>query len=198
MKIGDKIGEGRYRQCFAVSGTNLCVKKPKERLRKTYFGFQMSLSMKLYTFFKFLTTNFNQREYQIFCSLPAELKDYLPDIIKLVDNLLFLQRPKDFDGAYSTTVQKMGAINNASFWEHIDRIVDVLVKNNLFLLDTFYFGNNIIVQRISREEWRPVLVDVKRLGFYTYPLQLHLVFKSQQRRKFLRRLQRFKNFFKVE
>lgn len=194
--LREKIGEGRYRECFAL-GTNLCVKKTKVKMVKTYWGFNVSFNMKLYIWLKFRTRNFNRKEYEIFLNLPTELQDYIPRSIRMEEELIIMERPRDFDGVYSKTAQKSGLISNPIFWKHVENIADILLRNNLFFLDIFYHGNNIIVKKISPDEWKPILIDVKRLGFYTYPFQLNLIFKSQQRKKFLRRMERFQKNHKA-
>jgi hypothetical protein len=193
LNIGEKIGEGGYRECWEVLNTNLCAKSLKKKITKSYWGkINIYFSSTLYTRLKFGICDFNQWEYKIFKSLPKELHDYFPRNLQMKEDLLIMERPRDYDGAYSQTVGEMGSVSNVAFWIHVNKIVEILLVRQLFLLDVFYRGNNILVRKISPQEWRPVLTDVKRMGRSTYPFQPLLFSQKEQQKKFCRRLERFR------
>jgi hypothetical protein len=70
--------------------------------------------------------------------------------------------PRDFDGGYSKTVENIGPIDNESFWIHVDKISDIFIKNKIYPFDIFSSGKNVVVQKISESERKPMLIDVKR------------------------------------
>lgn len=193
--IGDKIGEGNFRQCYEIVGTDLCTKRAKKHIMKEIFGRTIYLNASIYSLLKFGATNLNKIEYKAIKSLPKELIPYLPAKISLTDDDLIMERSKDFDGSYSRIAIDNGLINNDAFWKHVTHIVTVLEENKVFPSDVFRNGNNVIVKRVSEEEWMPVLIDFKRIGYRSDPFQFNLLLKSEQSKKFHRRLLEFHKRF---
>lgn len=68
----------------------------------------------------------------------------------------------------------------------------------LYFFDVFHYGNNVIVKKLSETESFPMIVDFKRVGWKSYPLQPQLAFLSERRKKFFRRLGRFEKTFRPE
>ena len=175
MELREKIGEGHYRTCFATDDTSLCAKKMKPTLEKTLLGFiEVNVSAKLYTLLLLGTKDLNRKELDITQSLPFTLQSYLPSTIFLQEDCLVMERPIDFDGAYSSTLQEYGPVGNEYFRNCVQDIRHICIQNNLRFLDTFHRGNNILVKRISEHAYKPILIDLKRLDPSFYPLQPHL------------------------
>jgi len=138
----------------------------------------------------------NQEELEIWQNLPENLKEYFPKKYEKRGKLLISERPKDFDGTFSKTLIEYGSINNINFWESIDFIVHQMVDHKLRFFDIFHIGNNILVQRISEDVYKPIIIDCKRIGWSSYPLQINLLLDSEKKKKFYRRFNRFKRKFK--
>ncbi len=110
--------------------------------------------------------------------------------------MIIASRAFDYDGTPSRTLQNHGPTNNANFWNHIDSIVDYMIESRRFIFDIFNAGQNIIVQKLSANEFVPVLIDVKKVGRSMYPTQLQLLHPSGQSNKFRKKLEGFQNRFK--
>jgi hypothetical protein len=105
--------------------------------------------------------------------------------------VLCADRVWDFDGAPSRSLTDLGAISNPAFWEGVSHISEILLRNRLYLFGVFHGGGKILVQKVSADRWRPVILDVVKAGWTLYPFQVHLAFEYWLRRKFERRMTRF-------
>lgn len=185
-KLAEKIGEGNFRECFAVQDhPGLCYKRLRPDL-----GFLQRLQV------LFLRRRMNHEELQIYHALPSELKPYFNPIVDASKSFLVTARPMDFDGSHSRSVRDYGTISNRHFWEQVERVVDLLDGHKIWFFDTFQVGTNIFVQRMSENEWKPIIVDYKHLGWKAFPMQLNLVFDSEKRKKFYRSYRRFEARFR--
>ena len=162
------------------------------------FGIAIPIPAFFFTFFKFGTFNPNVREFNIIKKFPKELKEYLPEHIEMHNGYLIQHRAKDFTGKYSQTVHILQSVQNETFWKHVKIIEQVFIKYEFYPLDIFRGGGNIIVHKISENEWRPILIDVKRVGYRPIAdsLDFKLIFKSAQKKKFLQRMEAFVKQFK--
>ena len=194
ITVGEKIGEGNYRICYAVTGTDLCIKKKKKYIAKKTFGHKLHYRSKIYNFFRF-GGDLNRIEYKAIMSLPEELQPYMPSHVQLLKEDLIMQRAKNADGSYSKMMQKGGKVRNKVFWEHIDKIVMIFSEKNIFPSDIFRNGNNIVIKKISENEWIPVIIDFKRMN---QNLDLFQYFEFGNKKKFYRRLNRFIKKFKPD
>lgn len=138
----------------------------------------------------------NQEELDIYKIIPKQLKPFFPGITHKNGTMLIAERPMDFDNSFSKPLLEYEKISNTNFWNDVDSIAGQLVKHKLWLFDVFHLGNNIIVKRISKNEYKPVIVDFKRFGYSCYPLQLNLLLDSEKEKKLYRRLERFKRDFR--
>lgn len=130
------------------------------------------------------------------------LWEYLPLGVEFDGKLISMEIPRDYsdeksNSKYSKTVEVNGPVNNKPFRDHVDKISDIFMKNKIYPFDIFSSGKNVIVQKISKSEWKPVLIDVKRFWYRQEPYQPNLLFDSQKKKKFYRRLVKFKEKFKV-
>ncbi len=180
MELSEKIGEGHHRECFAVDGENLIVKKLKRKKQRSCF-LKKLLPVR----------NVNAEEFQLYKSLPGSLKEYLPSYMEMKDDILIMERITDYDGNFSKTVLEYGRIENDNFWEETERIARILTEEKVWMFDIFHHGNNIVVKKISEDTFIPVLIDFKRVGWRAYPLQLNLLFEKEKRKKFRRRFGSF-------
>ncbi|MDR4987245.1 MAG: hypothetical protein RG741_00220 [Bacteroidales bacterium] len=186
FKLAEKLGEGNFRECFAVEGEpGLCVKRLKPRL-----GFWRRLNLQV------LRPGMNKEEYDIYHRLPDEMKPYFNPVIEVGDDYLVTGRPLDYDGSHSKPVVAYGKIAHRGFWQEIDKILLLFEKYNLWFYDTMK-GRNLFVRKLSEDEWVPVIVDYKRLGWRSYPIQINLMFDSEKKRKCYRYLERFKKRYKA-
>ncbi len=188
LKPGDKIGEGNFRECFAVVGEpGLCIKR-----LKTGLGLRQRLQV------IFLRRRMNHEELNTYKSLPAELKEYFNPIIEASDDRLVTGRPLDYDGTHSRPVCDYGKVSNEMFWKEVEKVVALLDKHKIWFFDTFQIGTNIFVQRLSETEWKPIIIDYKHLGWKAFPMQFNLLLPSEKRRKFFRCYRRFEKRFRAE
>lgn len=187
-KPAEKIGEGNFRECFAVEGDpGLCMKQLKPDL-----GFLQRLQVWI------LRRRMNEEEKAIYENLPAELKPFFNPIVDASRKCLVTARPMDYDGQHSRPVRDYGRISNAGFWQQIDEIVRLLDKHQIWFFDTFQVGTNIFVQRLSETNWKPVIVDYKHIGWKSFPMQFNLLFDAEKRKKFYRSYRRFEARFRAK
>ena len=192
METGQLIGEGGYRKCYTTDSPDLCVKRMKSNIIKHYFGFNFNFNMKMYLRIKFGISDMNQLEFDQIKKLPESLKAYIPSNIGLTREGLMMGRPKDYNGEYSRNVIEIGKIRNEFFWNCVDEICEVFEQNNLWFHDVFFKGNNLLVKKISEDKFIPIMIDLKEIGKTLSPIQFNLIFRSEQKRKFYRRLNQFK------
>ncbi len=187
LKPGKKIGEGHFRECFEVEGDpGLCIKKLRPDL---------GVLQKLHLFL--LNRDVNKEEFLTYSSLPVELRPYFSPVVDLKEDHLVAGRPVDFDGNPSRSLSEYGKVRNEYFWKDIDIIVSLFRKYDIWFFDAFRLGENVFVQKLTDKEWKPVIVDYKRLGWKSYPVQLNLLFNSERKKKFFRRLNRFEESFRA-
>ncbi len=192
------LGEGTYRLCYKASDSNFCIKKVKSRIQKEYFGIKFNLNMEKYLKLKFGISDMNRLEYEQIENLPKSIKQYVPSDVKLSNKHLIMARPKDYTGEYSRNLIEFGKVKNQYFWNCIEEICLVFEKNNLWYHDVFFKGNNLLVQKISKDKFQPVMIDLKDIGNLLSPIQLNLILKSEQKKKFYRRFHRFKSTYYLE
>ncbi len=186
MQLAEKIGEGNFRECFAVENEpGLCIKRLKPEL-----GFFRRLSIFV------LRRGLNREEYDTFNRLPEDLKPYFNPVIKVSEDYIVTARPLDFDGKHSKPVFEYGRISNETFWHEIDEMLKLFEKYNIWFFDAFLKGRNVFVKKRSENEWVPIIVDYKRLGWKAYPVQINLLLDSEKKRKFYRYFKRFESNFR--
>ncbi len=206
MKRGDKIGSGLYRDCFEVpENPNLCVKVQRDRVTREIpeLGISVDVRMEIFLLLKFGELDLNILEYETISSLPDCLRQFTPSIVHLDEDSimqeksqLIMSRPRDFDGAYSRTMQEYGGVANVDFWDQVDLVAESMLRYDLFSPDIFYRGQNIIVQRDTPTTYRPVLIDTKHMGRAMFHVrQPWLIFKSERLRAFHKNLDEFKGRF---
>jgi len=175
----------RYRECYAVEWSDLCIKKVKP------------LSANIRSIIANLLRDINQEEIDVFNSIPPELKDFFPTKFYKDWAIIISERPRDFDGNFSRTLNEYSGISNSDFWTSVDMISETLLSNKLYFFDIFHNWNNIVVQKVSKYSHKPIIIDCKRHGWSSYPLQINLLLDSEKEKKFKRRLERFKLKYKI-
>jgi len=185
-KQAEKISEGSFRECFAVEGDPcLCIKRLRPDL-----GFFKRLQVWV------LRRRINEEEQKIYDNLPKELKSYFNPIVAASRKKLVTVRPLDYDGQYSRPVSDYRAIPHEGFWQQVEEIVQLLDEHRMWFFDIFLLGTNIFVQRLSANEWKPVIVDYKHIGWKSFPMQVNLLFATEKRKKFYRSYRRFEARFR--
>lgn len=199
IEKGELIGDGNFRICYAIKNTDLSIKINRKWVVKTIAGFKIPFPAFIFSLLKFGTFNPNKKEFDIIQQLPLELLTYLPKHLELQEGNLIQTRPKDFDNNYSSTVIKYGKVENDIFWNHVQNIENIFIKYQFFPLDIFRGGGNVIIEKKSETEWKPIIIDIKRIGYRPIvdSLDLKLIFKSAQEQKFLQRMHNFKLKYKA-
>lgn len=193
METVELIGEGCYRYCYATQSPDLCVKRMKSNINKQYFGFNFNVSMQKYLKIKFGISDMNKLEFDQITQLPEALKVYIPSNIKLTNEGLLMGRSRDYTGKYSRNLIEFGKVRNKYFWNCVDEICNIFEENNLWYHDVFFKGNNLLVKKISRHKFVPIMIDLKEIGKTLNPIQFNLMLRSERKKKFYRRLREFKN-----
>jgi hypothetical protein len=67
--------------------------------------------------------------------------------MEIRDNDLIVERVRDASGEYSSTLEKHGPVGDENFWQHVHRIKDIFIQHQLWFLDVFHQGNNILVKK---------------------------------------------------
>jgi len=184
MIIEHLIGRGKYRDCFSVKNSHLCAKKKRpfhlrlKNIRPSYFR------------------DLNKEELIVYNSLPSKLKEFFPGAYHIEGPYLLSERPRDYNGEYSRIIMEHGPVHSKEFWEDIETIFGLLMDHKIWLFDIFNRGTNIMVQKLSEDVFRPVIIDCKKFGLRSYPCQVNLWFESERRKKLIRRLGYFKQKFK--
>jgi len=207
MELKDKIGAGKHRDCYSIEGeAGQCAKLQRETIVAVIpvLQIRIQMKMKLFLLLRFGEVDMNRREHRIISRLPDGIREYVPNIVSLEygaspgESLLVMERPRDFDGTFSVSVADYGTIDNEHFWRCVDEIAHAMVQSDMISIDIFNEGQNILVQRVSEEEYRPVLVDVKCINRAVPHLRRpQLVFKSHLIKTFVRKLAQFKKKFQV-
>lgn len=198
IEKGAIIGDGNFRVCYALKNSDLSIKINRKWVVKKIAGLKIPFPACIFALLKFGTLNPNKKEYHIIQNLPAALKTYLPKHTEIKDGNLMQSRPKDYNGDYSSTVIKYGKVDNDVFWNHVHTIENIFIKYQFFPLDIFRGGGNVIIEKISETEWKPIIIDIKRVGYRPFvdSLDFKLIFKSAQQKKFLQRMKDFKLKYK--
>ena len=127
--LGNLIGEGRYRRCFAVNEhPDLCAKTIKPTIEKQYFGrLKVTYPTRYYLLLQFGIADLNKLEWENVASLPQEMRMYAPPIVDLANNgdetgetMFVSSRAFDYDGTPSKTLLEHGPTSNAEFWKPKD------------------------------------------------------------------------------
>jgi hypothetical protein len=132
--------------------------------------------------------------------MPKELHPYLLKAVRLEraqsgSPLLCSDRLRDYDGAFSKTLSQTGRISNSQFWQEVAAICHLLRTSQLYLLGVFRGGSHLLVHKISPDHFRPVILDVTKMGRQWYPFQFNLWSRRSLEKKVERQLKRFMERF---
>jgi len=194
-----KIGEGRYRKVFRVGNKALKVLRPF--VRKDYGLFHVNFPTELYTKYKFGIADFNQFEYEMYHEfierISPELRNKFSQIHEIGKSngksVSLSDLVVNSNGNLAKTLSQYGIVDNPDFWRQIDKLEQVLVHEEIPIIDIR--GENIMVREVDGESV-PILVDFKRYGRRTYPVQIWLFSKQQLVKKMKRRFQRLRDQYK--
>lgn len=192
---------GRYRETYLVGPKKDHVAKiPKDVIEKKYRFGTVPYPSAPYTLLKFGSTNINEVDYANYQSLPeAVRKEFTPEM-RMIRGVIVQERVVDYDGEPSLTIgehtRKFGKVENPIFWERIEQLKRTFLAAEEPLLGVFHKGSNVMVKKVSEDEWVPVLIDFKRLGGRSYPFQPNLQLKGEVQKKFLRQFEKFESSYK--
>ena len=189
IKIWEKIWEGNYRKCYKVEWLeNFCIKIPKKTIE---------LEKSLRKTLVHSIINLNQIEKNIYNKIPGSIKKYFIKT-RLIKHCSISEIAKDYNWEESKSIWEFWKIDNPLFWEKVDNIITELIKNEIFLFDSFS-ETNLFVKQISENEIEPLITDFKREWWLPYYLlQMNLISKKEKEKKFLRVIKRFKDQFEIK
>ncbi len=177
-----KIGESEYRTVYQVD-TDKCAKFLKTHRQKKYGPITVSYPMQWYTWFKFGVADYNEFEFEnyrmMMRKLPVEAHKYFArifDVVKTSEaSVSVSELVRDADGQISRTLQNVGMVADAHFWNALAFVRDALIEKGIPYFDAL--DANIVVKQ---DEFgpTPMFVDVKRVGANMYPFQPWLHVKS--------------------
>ncbi len=180
-----KIGGGYFRDCFSVKGhADICIKVINPRP-----GLIRKLQL------KYFRKKINLEEYKTYTRLPDEIKRFFNPVHEANEIFVVTSMPRDYDGSPSLSLKKHNGAANKKFWEEAEFLFHFLVKNKIWFFDIFN-GNNMFVLKESNDEWVPLIIDYKQMGWKAFPFQVHLLFTSQKRKKLKRQYERLVNKYK--
>ncbi len=180
IHTGKKIGGGNLRDCYSIANKpGLCIKIVKSEL---------SLARKLQAFFFHKNTNIE--EYRLYTTIPEQIRPYFNPVIEAEKAYMLTEMPRNYDGSYALPVKSHGKISNQVFWQHVNNLFNFFEENELWLFDVLN-GNNMFVRKDSDTDWRPVIIDYKRIGWKAFPWQVYLAFKWGRKKKLRRRYRKF-------
>ncbi len=76
---------------------------------------------------------------------------------------------------------EFGKVKNEYFWNCVNEIFAVFEENNLWYNDVFLTGNNLLVKKVSKDKFIPIMIDLKEKGKNLSPLQFNLVIRFEQK-----------------
>ncbi|TVQ87534.1 MAG: hypothetical protein EA393_10555 [Bacteroidetes bacterium] len=174
-----KIGGGYFRDCYSVKGyADICIKiiNPKPGLiRKIQL--------------KYFRKKLNLEEYETYKRLPDEIKRFFNPVHEARENFVVTSMPLDYDGTPSLSLKKHDGAANEKFWKEVDFLFQFLIEHEIWFFDVFN-GNNMFVLKKSKDEWVPLIIDYKQIGWKAFPFQIHLILNLQKKKKLRRQYER--------
>ncbi len=194
-------GEGRYRDTYIVGPKKDHIAKiPKAIIEKKYPLGTIPYPSEPYTLLKFGKANINEVDYANYQKLPEAVRNNFTPNTRMINGVIVQERMQNYDGTPSVSIeehtQKYGKIQNKFFWETVEKLKQAFLLEEQPLLGVFHRGSNILVKKLSENEWIPIMIDFKRLGARSYPFQPHLNIKDRLQKKFLRQFKSFEEDYK--
>lgn len=195
-----KIGEGRFREVYSIDGKAVKILKPY--VKKNYGLFSLSFPISAYTRLKYGIPDFNQFEYdcfnEILSRIPSDMTKRFMQVYSAgkvnKKSISISQLITDWNGEVSKNLSQLGPIEDKNFWDEVNMLEDLLATKELFILDVR--GENLAVQIDSAGRPLPVMIDYKRFGQHTYPVQFWLSDNNSLAEKLHRRFDRLRKQFK--
>ena len=180
-----KIGGGYFRDCYAVKGhDDICIKIINPRP-----GLLRALQL------KYFRKKINLEEYETYKGLPEEIKKFFNPVHEASENYVVTSMPLDYDGTPSLSLKKTNSVENKKFWDDVTYLFHFLIDNQIWFFDVFN-GNNMFVLKQSKDDWVPIIIDYKQLGWKAFPWQVQLLLNSQKRKKLKRQYGRLVSKYK--
>ena len=173
------------------------------RVKRYPLGLTVRYPGWMYVKLKYGICDLMEHEFHQWRAMPEKLRPYLLKNVTLERSqvgkrLLCSDRIRDYGGNFSRTLSQTGEISNPGFWRHVTGICETLRSRQLYLLGIFHGGSQVLVHKVSLDDWRPVILDVTKLGRKMYPFQLDLWRKRAVERKFERQFVRFCERFSAD
>lgn len=206
IRLGERILTGAYCvTCQVVGSPELEARVELPQRAKRYpFGFTMRYPGRAYLRLKYGINDAAEHDYRKLMSLPPPIRRFLPEQLHIAATddgrtALCWRRVLDYTGRPSHRLVEVGRCGNEPFWRRIGDFVALLRQHRIPLMNAFRGGQQIIVQRVSQDDWRPVYTpDLVKLGAQAWPLQLHLWWTPMVWRKFNRQARRFYDRFAIQ
>ncbi len=115
---------------------------------------------------------------------------------KGLDSVLRMERVKNYDGTPAMTLRRHEKIDNPYFWKKFDELVEFLKAKKIPLMD--FSPDNIMVKKISDNQFIPVIVDYKRMSRRNYLFQPSIWLLKGAVNKMLRRAERIRRTFSTQ
>jgi hypothetical protein len=187
----NKIGEGKYRDVYQVRGKALKILKPHVH------KFNLEFPTSVYTKLKFGIADFNQYEYHTYRKFIKEIPNKLKDRFAQIywagpyngKSVSLSELVINSNGEVSESLSESGPVYDKNFWDAFNQVESLLLEKRIFLMDIH--AKNIMVKE-SEGKLAPVLIDYKRVGARTYPLQIWLLSQSRLAEKLKRKFQRLR------
>ncbi|QQR92579.1 MAG: hypothetical protein IPJ89_05540 [Candidatus Iainarchaeum archaeon] len=147
---------------------------------------------------------FNELELRnfrrIWKSVPKHLRSSFARISsqrgKTKERILRIRVVRDADGSLSKTLRRFGPVSDPVFWRRFDLLVNWMLETKNYFLD--FNAENVAVKRLSNGSHIPVLIDYKRVGYQSHPLQWWLRIPIIARARMLRRIGRRIDRYRIE
>lgn len=171
-----KIGEGRYREVFRI-GDDYTLKIMKPYVRKDYGLVSVDFPTSAYTKYKFGIEDFikhEQENYNEFIAkIPPEMRRYFAQIYQTGETVegktySLGELIVNYDSSLSKPLSEYESLPSQNFWDELSEIEEILLERQAPLLD--FNTKNILVHE-TEKTFSPTLIDFKRYGLKSYPVQ---------------------------
>ncbi len=178
-------------------GKSSLLKKPFPTYQAQIFGRIVHLPMKVRAIKRYGSTDLNAAEWrnyhQYFLEIPKDLRRCFAKLHQVrhgrgraswIATELVRDYTKEPSDDLPSFFRKRGRIRNPIFWQKFRDMISFMNSKGIPFFDMI--GPNIVVRRLSAEEWIPVLVDYKSATGWTHWSKPWYFIPSLRRRRLIR------------